>query len=143
MSAFRTLSALTAGGLALGVLAAAPAAAAPSAEVVPLTCDGTTYDVVVRGNGTFTPGHDAATGRVFVPVEFGSFTGVVRDADGVVQESFTEAAERKGRSSLRGTVVCSFEITFVGTGGGGEEDLPLGWTFTGSGTVTVKVVGAP
>jgi len=141
MSAFRTLSVLTAGALALPVLSVAPAAAAPVRETLPLACQGTTYDVVVNGGGDFTPARDPETGRVFVPVAFGVFTGVVRNAAGEVQDSFTEPAASKGSSSQRGTVVCTYSVSFVGTGGEGEEDLPLGWTFTGSGTVTVKVVG--
>lgn len=143
MSAFRTLSILTAGALALPVLAATPAVAAPEQEVVPVTCDGTTYEVVVNGNGEFTPGRDTASGRVLVPVAFGTFTGVVRDETGTVQDTFSEPGGRKGSSSLRDTVECSFVFSFTGTGSGDEEDLPLGWTFTGTGTVTVKVVGQP
>lgn len=143
MNAFRNVPVIAAGALALSALSAAPAVAAPAQETVSLTCAGTTYNVTVNGGGRFTPGHDTASGRVFVPVAFGQFTGVVRNAAGVQQGQFTEPPARKGNSSLRGTVACSFTVTFVGTGGRGEEDLPLGWTLTGSGTVTVKVVGTP
>ena len=43
---------------------------------VTLTCDGQDYDIVVAGNGAWTPAHDLNSTLVGVPIAFGEFTGV-------------------------------------------------------------------
>src|SRR5690348_3029838 len=87
--------------LGLGTLSAAgvaaPAGAAPEQEVIPIACnDGQTYDVVVNGNGEFTPARDLDTTRVLVPHAFGPFHGEVRNAAGQVVETFDEPGVVKG-----------------------------------------------
>lgn len=123
---------LVAGGLLVGV-AAAPAGADPKkGEVIPLACDnGKSYRVVVNGNGEFTPGHDLDSTAVLVPLAFGPFTGTVTDSDGNVIETINEPGSSKGQSAehAKNAVTCSF--TFSST--------ENGMTFTGGGTVVVRI----
>ena len=72
------------------------AVAAPEKEVISLTCGTTTHQIVVNGNGDFTPGRDFTSTWVFIPHAFGPFTGVIRNAAGEVQETFTEPAFVQG-----------------------------------------------
>jgi hypothetical protein len=130
------ISILAALVLGFSALVAAPAAADPgnakNAEVIPLDCDGTTYTVVVNGNGAWTPAHDTASSAMFIPVSFGPFTGIITAEDGTVVEEFTEPAETKG-SGKNADIDCSFTITNT------FEDPSLGegtFTFTGTGTVS-------
>lgn len=128
--------------LAIAVLAAALATAvavaapvnAPNAEIVTLDCgDAGTFDVVVNGNGEWTPGHLLDGNGVVVPVAFGESTFVARDAEGNVVDEGSEPATSKGNAKARGRerVTCSFTLIFV-------ED---GITATVTGTVTGFMTG--
>ena len=98
------------------------------------------YQVVVNGNGEFTPAHDLGSNRVFIPVAFGPFTGVITDAEGNVIDSFTEPGTSKGQSAKKGDfTTCTFTFSFTNTGPTEQDGLPPGATFTGSGTVTVRI----
>lgn len=127
------LGALMAGGALLVGATAIPASADPKkGEVTPLTCDnGKNYRVVVNGNGDYTPGHDLDSTAMLIPLAFGPFTGTVTDGEGNVVEEINEPGSSKGQSGKRAknAVTCSF--TFSGTEGG--------MTFTGSGTVVVRI----
>jgi hypothetical protein len=123
--------------VAVGTSISGPAVAdpvnAPEIESLPLTCDGQTYQVVVNGNGAFTPAHDTDSTRMFIPTSFGEFTGTITDAQGEVIDSFTEPPMAKGSSTkARSTSVdCTFTFSedFV------DPELgPL--HFEGSGEVT-------
>jgi len=127
--AITALSAALAGGTAL----AAPVEA-PNAETIALDCgEAGTVDVVTNGNGEWTPGHLLDGNGVLVPLSFGEFTGVVRDAEGNVIDEFTEPATSKGRARARGRerVTCTFTLTFT-------ED---GITATVTGSVTGFMAG--
>lgn len=123
--------AVTAGcALAALICVAAPASADPKGETFALTCEGTTYIVVVGGNGLFTPAHDTGGNTNFVPVSFGEFTGTVTDENGDVVDTFTEPPATKG-AGKNADLDCSY--TFTGT----FEDPELGLlTFAGTGTVS-------
>jgi hypothetical protein len=100
---------------------AAPAAPtdAPNAVVATLDCGSAgTFDVVVNGNGEWTPGHVLAGNGVVVPLSFGEQTGTVRDPEGNVVDQFTEPATTKGRARARGRerVSCTFSATFTDDG---------------------------
>ena len=70
------------------------AGADPKAGVTHLTCEnGASYEVVVAGNGNWTPAHDSNSNTVFVPTWFGDFHGTVRDADGNVVDDFVEEGD--------------------------------------------------
>ncbi|MFI7060646.1 hypothetical protein ACIBL3_06665 [Kribbella sp. NPDC050124] len=133
---------------ALGVASVWPMAGIANADpigssrtlLVELHCDnGSTYDVVVAGNGLFTPAHDLASSSILVPTSFGEFHGVITDAEGNVVEEFTDPAVFKGSATKdRATsVTCTFEVeqTF--------EIPELGVvTLTGDGSVTGFVTPA-
>lgn len=140
MSSLRARSAVVAGLAVLPVLSAAPAlAAAPERETFALVCGGTTYTVVVNGQGEFTPARDIASTKVFVPHVFGPFTGVLRDASGAVVEQFTDPGATQGSGKQPRDITCTFTFTFTSTGG--PDEPPAGYTFTGTGTVSGQVSG--
>ncbi len=102
-------------------------------EFITLNCDnGQTYDIVVNGNGQWTPAHDLNSNAILKPFAFGPFTGTVTDPQGNVVEQFTEPGESKRAARNQRLVECGF--SFSGT----EE----GFTFTGTGTVLVKITGS-
>jgi hypothetical protein len=129
--AILALSAALAGGTAT----AAPVNA-PNAEIVALDCgDAGTFDVVVNGNGVWTPGHDLNSNAVLIPVAFGESTFTLRDAEGNVLEEGTDPAIAKGKGKARArgrdTVECTYTLSF-------SED---GNTITVTGSVTGFVAG--
>lgn len=128
-----------ASALATGTAAADPPA--DETETIELECDnGETYTVVVApGNGSFTPAFDTDSTATLIPVAFGEFSGEVRDADGNVIEEFDEPGESKGQSAkgLKNPVTCSF--TFTEVSDGSDPEFPEGFSFTGSGTVVVRI----
>jgi hypothetical protein len=127
--AITALSAALAGGTAV----AAPVNA-PNAQVVTLDCgEASTFDVVVNGNGPFTPGHLLDGNGVLIPVAFGDATIVVRDASGEVVDTITDPGFTKGRARARGRerITCTFTDSFT-------ED---GLTITISGSVTGFAAG--
>jgi len=130
----------------LGLALAVPASFGSSAvadpqngELIPLTCGSTTYQVVTNGNGDYTPAHDVSSNRVFVPHAFGVFHGVLRDASGAVVESFDEPASTQGSGKQKNDVHCTFAFHEVSDGS--DPEVPAGWTFDGSGSVTGQIAG--
>jgi hypothetical protein len=117
-----------AAALTSGAALAVPANA-PSATVVTLDCGSAgTFDVVVNGNGQWTPGHLLSGNGVVVPLSFSEQTITVRDAEGNVVDEFTEPAATKGSARARGRerISCAFSATF-------EDE---GLTITATGSVT-------
>jgi hypothetical protein len=85
---------------------------AKNASVFDLVCDdGTTTEIVVNGNGNWTPGHDLGSNAIFVPVSFGEVTGTVTDTEGDVVDTFTEPPATKG-SGKHADLQCMFSGTF-------------------------------
>src|SRR6266498_3610028 len=59
------------GALALAQGALADPSNAENAQVIPASCDnGQSYEVVVNGNGEFTPGHVVGSTSMFIPEAF-------------------------------------------------------------------------
>lgn len=122
--------------LGVGAGAADPA----KGQVVPLICDnGQTYTGVVNGDAEFTAIHDLDSTATIVPVALGPFTGTVTNLTGEVVHSFTNRGSFKGRSvhGLSNPVVCSF--TFTDVNDGSQPEFPVGYVFTGSGTIVVRI----
>ena len=138
------------GVLAVGLMAAgaAPATAAPpEPEIIPLVCDnGESFDVVVKGNGSFTPGRIVGANRVLVPIAFGDFAfRAVLPGGEVIEDSFDDA-ESKGGGNVamrnpRPTVTCEFSQTFTLPEDDEEFGLPAGTEVTFSGSVTGHLTG--
>jgi hypothetical protein len=123
-----------AAALAAGAAPAAPTNA-PNATVVTLECGSAgTFDVVVNGNGQWTPGHLLSGNGVVVPLSFGEQSITVRDAEGNVVDEATQPAMSKGhgaRARGREQVTCNFTATF-------EDE---GLTITVTGSVTGFIAG--
>jgi hypothetical protein len=132
LASLLAIAALSA-ALATGAAVAAPVDA-PNAEVVTLDCgDAGTFNVVLNGNGEWTPGHLLDGNGVVIPLSFSETTFVIRDAEGNVVEEGHRPALSKGRARARGRegVTCGFSVTF-------EED---GFTTAVTGSVTGFVSG--
>lgn len=122
-------------------------AAPPEPEVFPLVCDdGSTHEVVVNGNGTFTPGRVMGSTRVFVPVTIGnfSFTAVLPDGT-VISDTFPET-ETKGGGNVaarnpRPVTSCTFEVSDVLGEDDPEFGFPAGTELTFGGEVTGYLTG--
>lgn len=87
----------------------------PRSDTFELVCGGETYEVVVAGNGLFTPAHDVDSTTVFVPTTFGETHITVRTAgSGEVIGEFTDPAVWKGRATKdRGTSAsCTYSFVF-------------------------------
>ena len=132
------------GGLcALGMasaLGSGTAGADPKTPAIPVVCDnGQTYDVAVNGAGQFTPAHDIDSNTILVPVSFGPFTGTVRNAQGQVVDTFTDPPSEKGQAAkgLKDAVNCTYSFTEVSDGS--DPEFPAGFTFSGTGTVVVRI----
>jgi hypothetical protein len=129
----RILAAMAAGCAVSACFASSAGADPAHGFIVPLDCtDGNSYTTVTNGNGEFTPTHDTASNKVFIPTRFGPFHGTVTDSGGNVVDEFTDPGVTKGRADRprRTAVECTYEFeqTF--------EDPDLGeLTFTGDGTV--------
>jgi hypothetical protein len=138
-STIRRLASVLAIGLIGAALAAGSAAAAPvnapNAIQVPLDCgDAGTFEVVVNGNGAFSPGHIVGDGGVLVPFAFGDETFTLTDTEGNVLVEETEPAHAKGPAKPkrhRTVVECTYSFSF-------ELD---GNTATVSGSVTAFRTG--
>ena len=112
------------------------ASADPKASATELTCDGTTYEVVIAGNGNWTPAHDSNSNVVFIPTWFGDFHGTVRDAEGNVVDEFVEEADSpKGQSAKRKGDILDCTFSFIEVSDGSDPEFPEGYTFTGEGEV--------
>jgi hypothetical protein len=122
-------------GLAVGSAAADPVHA-PHATIAMVDCgEAGTFQVVVNGNGRFTPAHDLNSTAVLIPFSFGPMTFTVRDAEGNVIFEATEPGRAKGRGTVppgRRPFTCSFSFSFP---------TPEGGTATGTGTVTGFISG--
>ena len=136
---------LTCATAALVVGGATTASAAPpERDAIPLVCDnGETYEVVVNGNGAFTPGNIVDSTGVLVPTAFGevTFTAVLPDGE-VVEMTSPPTAKGGGavaRHNPQPTVTCTFEVHQTLA----EEDdgLPAGTEITISGEVTGFLTG--
>lgn len=135
---------------ALVASGAGPATAAPpEPEVIPLVCDnGDSFEVVVNGNGSFTPGRIVGSRGVLVPIGFGNFGYRAVTPDGqVFEETFPEEDLKGGgnvaKHNPRPTVTCTFSETFTLPEDDPEFGLPAGTEVTYSGTVTAFLVGRP
>ena len=138
-------AALAAGLLAVG---AAPATAAPpEREIITLQCDNEeTYDIVVNGNGSFTPGRIVNSTGVLVPIAFGDFTFSAVTPDNEVVVGSLDEGESKGGGNVaihnpRPTVNCTFEQTFTLVEDDEEFGLPAGTVVTFGGSVTGYLTG--
>jgi hypothetical protein len=123
----RSLLVLCAFALACAALTATAGAAptrSPQAFTIPATCDGQEVEVVVVGEGTFSPGHVVGSTSVFVPyaidVTF-TFTPEGGGDPEVEREQETKPAP--------GTNLVTCELNF-------SESFPGAGTLTGVGTVT-------
>lgn len=115
-------------GSAIGT---ATSAVAKQKETLDLKCnDGRTYLVELQGNGDWTPAHVVGSTKVFVPVAFGAFTATFTDPEGNVG-TFTDPPTAKGSGKHRVDLTCTFTFS-------GSDD---GFTFSGTGSVDVKVTG--
>jgi hypothetical protein len=124
--------------------AATAMAAPPEQDAIPLVCDdGNTYEVVVNGNGAFTPGRLLGSTGVLVPTAFGETTfRAVLPGGEVIEETDPGSAKGGGNVSAhnpRETVTCTFELT--DTLEEEEDGLPAGTVITISGTVTGFLTG--
>ena len=127
-------------GIAWWLGAVSVAADPAKGQLVPLSCDnGQAYVGVVNGDAEFTAIHDLGSTATLVPVQLGPFTGTVTDREGRVISSFTNPGKSKGRSAvgLADPITCSFSFTDVSDGS--DPGFPEGYTFTGSGTVVVRI----
>jgi hypothetical protein len=136
-----TTRALGGAAVAASVLGSGMGAAGadPKGGVTHLTCDdGASYEVVVAGNGNWTPAHDSNSNTVFVPTWFGDFHGTVRDADGNVIEDFVEEGDDpKGQSAKKKDDILECTFSFIEVSDGSDPEFPEGFTFTGVGEVRV------
>jgi hypothetical protein len=128
-----------AAGLALPALGAGAIADPKRGDTFPLVCGGTTYTVTTNGNGEWTPAHDVNSNRVFIPHAFSGFHGEIRDAQGVLVDTFDEAASTQGSGKQKNDVSCTFSFTEASDGS--DPEFPAGYTFHGSGGVTGQIAG--
>ena len=145
MTAPRTLArtALTvacAAGLTLPLSMGAAQADPQRGDHFGLTCGGTTYQVVVTGNGEWTPAHDTNSNLVFIPHTFTGFHGELRDTQGVLVDTFDEPPSTQGSGKQKNDVSCTFSFHDV-SDGSDPEGPPVGYTFDGSGGVTGQIAG--
>ena len=113
-------------------------AGAASSLTINLTCGTTTDAVTGNGNGQWTSVRSTTSTRVYIPVSFGAFTGTVRDANGTIVEQFTDpGGQVKGKNGtgVSNTTTCSYAFSEVSDGS--DPDFPAGFTFEGSGDVTL------
>ena len=131
-------------GLALAVPMASggTAFADPNSDNrVSLTCNGVTYDVVVGGNGEFTPAHDTHSNLVFVPHAFQGFTGTIYDPDGNEVGTFSDPSiQTQGSGKQKNDTVCTYTFSQV-SDGSDPEGPPAGYLMVGTGGVTGQIAG--
>jgi hypothetical protein len=129
-----TLAAISLAG-ALAVAVATPASAAGNKQVIPLTCNGTTYQATIAGNGDWAPARDNNSTLVFHPTAFGEFTGTFTPADGSPPTTQTDPpfARKTQPRNGRETINCTFRIHFADSTG----------VFDGSGSVVGYTTGTP
>ena len=129
-------------GWAAGTAGADPVNAPRAQDPFTVTCGNRSYEVVTNGNGEFTPAHDINGTSMLIPVNFGPFTGTIRDADGNEVDSFTEegTTKRHAAKNSKDLVECTFSFSEVSDGS--DPEFPAGYTFTGEGTVTGRITPA-
>lgn len=116
---------------AAGLVVAGAVPALAGGEHIALTCGSTTYDVVVNGNGDWTPARDSNSTLVFHPTAFGEFNGTFTPSDGSPAQHETDPPfERKNQpANGRETGECSYHISFSDESGTFEGDgTATGWT---------------
>jgi hypothetical protein len=117
----RLCIALVSGIIAMAAFAPGAAADPRNGELIPLSCDGQSLEVVVNGNGDFTPGHVVGDTAVFVLQSIDATFEFTPTGGQTESESFT-----RSKANLHGDLVsCSFDFS---------ETTPEG-TFRASGTV--------
>jgi len=132
----KTMTRAAVGAFAIAAVTVGPVAAAhadPSnldALPITVTCDnGVSYHAVTNGNGNWTPAHDLNSQSVVVPVEFGTQTFSVYDADGnLIDQEIQGPSAKPGAlaGNKHATLLCDF---------GGAVDGPDGMKFVLSGSV--------
>ncbi|MGY1617216.1 hypothetical protein ACI797_10775 [Geodermatophilus sp. SYSU D00691] len=141
-----TLTVATA-GLVVGLASAA--SADPKGDVFSLTCGGATYEIVVAGNGQWTPAHVIGSTEIFVPVTIGDFTFEAELPTGEVIEASLPGFEAKGNGNAAGPQedqTCTFTASETLAEAVVDPDfgeLPAGTTVTFSGVVTGFFTGGP
>ena len=119
--------------LALAALAlpAATAGADPKPSFnVTLTCGPEVVDVVVAGNGDWTPAHNLNSTLVGVPFAFGAFTGVFTPTTGAPQPINDPPFAKRNLPRTRNLIIdCTYTI---------DGQVP-GGTVTGAGSVRIMV----
>ena len=122
----RLCVALTLGILMLAALAQGAAADPINAKnsfSFPATCDGQTVQLVVNGNGEFTPAHVVGSTAVFIPEAFNVTFEFILPGEPTQSETDTSS-----KPNVHGDLVtCSFDVT---------KTFPEGGTVHLFGTVT-------
>jgi hypothetical protein len=122
----RLCVALTLGILMLAALAQGAAADPINAKnsfSFPATCDGQTVQLVVNGNGEFTPAHVVGSTAVFIPEAFNVTFEFTLPGEPTQSETDTSS-----KPNVHGDLVtCSFDVT---------QTFPEGGTVHLFGTVT-------
>jgi hypothetical protein len=94
--------------LALAQGALADPVNAKNAQLIPASCDnGQSYQVVVNGNGEFTPAHVIGTTSVFVPQSF-NLTFVFTPTGGDPESETDTSAKHNVHGNL---TTCSIDFT--------------------------------
>ena len=118
----RLCTALFSGIIAVAAFAPGAAADPQNGELIPLTCDGLSLEVLANGNGDFTPGHVVGDTAVFVLQSIDATIQFTPTGGPTETESFV-----RSKHNLHGDLVtCSFDFS---------ETAPEG-TFRAFGTVT-------
>lgn len=118
----RLCAALFSGVIAIAAFAPGATADPKKGEVIPLTCDGLSLEVVANGNGVFTPGHVVGDTAVFVLQSIDATFQFTPPGGPTETESFT-----RSKQNLHGDLVtCSFDFSVTAPEG----------TFRAFGTVT-------
>jgi hypothetical protein len=119
----RQLLTLLASGAAAGALAL-PALADPghakNATHVQALCGSQTVNVVVNGNGTFTPAHVVGSTRMFIPTAL-SLTFTFTPTGGTAQTNTQNV--HKASPTHRGTVTCSIPMQTLQSGPQGTATI--------------------
>jgi hypothetical protein len=88
--------------------AASPSNAKNAAQVMLTNCtDGNTYQVVVNGNGTFSPGHVVGSNSIFVPTTL-ALNFVFFDASTGQTQTMSQDAAKK--SPVKNPVSCDIPL---------------------------------
>jgi hypothetical protein len=113
------------------VVLGSPVGAAPvnghNGGIVDVDCGQDAFQVVVAGNGAWTPAHVVDSNDVFLPSAFGPFTGTFTPAGGgdpvpVDDPAFAKPAPRNDKPVL----TCTYSLQWTSEDG----------TFAGTGSVT-------